>query len=93
MENAVDAGAAFHVHNLDRNAEDALEQLSHRAQRGVSAAADAPRTNEINFALELEFSAGASRESKRHDDGENDTYELLHRFYLHFLKMLQGKQR
>ena len=50
--NAVDAGTAFHVHNLNRNAQDILEQRGHRAQGGVSAAADAPRANEVDLALE-----------------------------------------
>ena len=80
--NAVDAGTAFHVHNLNRNAQDILEQRGHRAQGGVSAAADAPRANEVDLALELEFGAGAGRKAQHHHESDSETYELLHRFYL-----------
>ena len=79
---AVHAGTAFHVHNLNRHAQDILEQRGQRAQGGVSAAADAPRADQINLALELEFGAGAGRKTQHHHESDSETYELLHRFNL-----------
>ena len=76
---AVDAGAAFHVHNLNRNAEDVLKQGRHRAQGGVSAAADTPRADEIDLALELEFGAGAHGHSHEQHERQSETYQLLHK--------------
>ena len=79
---AVHAGTAFHVHNLNRHAQDILEQRGHRAQGGVSAAADAPRADQVNLALELEFGAGAGRKTQHHHESDSETYKLLHRFNL-----------
>ena len=79
---AVHAGTAFHVHNLNRHAQDILKQRGQRAQGGVSAAADAPRADQINLALELEFGAGAGRKTQHHHESDSETYELLHRFNL-----------
>ena len=82
---AVDAGAAFHVDNLNRNAEDVLQQGSHRAQGGVSAAADAPRADEVDLALELEFGAGAHGHGHEQHERQSETYQLLHKgtsFYI-----------
>ncbi len=74
----VNAAAAFYVEYVNLLADNVLEDFRHGADGAVSAATNAPRAYDVDFALEFPFGAGNAHHADEHEDCQKESCEFFH---------------